>query len=171
LVSADPFGSFYEIEVVVAAWQRERVLAAEGGDPQVVGGDGFADALEFLNDFGIVMRGWPLMSNTKESWIRPVRQFSREGEAGNRVKHHPVAKVLRTRLLWFPCLAKAKATRHGAPCTLHPALPLSGRQNRFLTGPSALFGMTNEWFRFGGGLFFRGRNLLTSKFDGLRIIR
>lgn len=44
--------------MAVAAWQRERVLAAEGGDPQVVGWDGFADALEFLNDFGIVMRGW-----------------------------------------------------------------------------------------------------------------
>lgn len=33
------------------------MLAAEGGNPEVVGGDGFACALECENDFGIVMRG------------------------------------------------------------------------------------------------------------------
>ena len=41
---ADPFGSGYEIEVAVAAEQRERVLAAEGGDPEVVGRNWFAFA-------------------------------------------------------------------------------------------------------------------------------
>ena len=100
------------------------MLAAEGGDPEVVGGDWFAGALEFENDLGIVMRGRLVDAQheaivTKQSWSRPASSFRRRRGGG-------VA------------------------------------DSRFLTGPSAQFGMTSV-SRFGRSLFFGGGNLLTSR--------
>jgi hypothetical protein len=43
--------------MAVAAEQGKRMLAAEGGDPEIVGGDRFASPLQFEGDIGIVMRG------------------------------------------------------------------------------------------------------------------
>jgi len=43
--------------MLIATQQRQAALATEGGDPEVVGGDGFGDALEFEEDLSIVMRG------------------------------------------------------------------------------------------------------------------
>jgi hypothetical protein len=63
------------------------VLAAEGGDPEVVGGDGSADALEFENDLGIVMRGR----------FVDVQQRSKHHEANTEQGCEPVFIVARWR--------------------------------------------------------------------------
>lgn len=95
------------------------MLAAERGDPEVVGWDWSAAALEFENDLGIVMRGRLVDAQheaivTKQSWSRPASSFRRRRGGG-------VA------------------------------------DSRFLTGPSAQFGMTRcvpFWEEF---VFWRGK--------------
>src|SRR5580698_8970211 len=49
--------SCHQIEMPVAAEQWERVLAAEGGDPEIVGGDGFAHALQFEDNLSVMLCG------------------------------------------------------------------------------------------------------------------
>ena len=39
----DPLGSCHQVEMAIATQERERVLATECGDPNVVGRNGFAD--------------------------------------------------------------------------------------------------------------------------------
>ena len=39
----------------IATEQWKRVLAAEGGDPEIVRGHGFAQPLEFENDLGVML--------------------------------------------------------------------------------------------------------------------
>ena len=76
------------------------MLAAEGGDPEVVGWDGFADALQFENDLGIVMRGRFVDVQheaiiTKQSWSWPVSQFvvARRRSCGQQIPHRPFGPV------------------------------------------------------------------------------
>jgi len=69
----DALRAWHEIEVAVAAEKWEGVLAAEGGDPEVVGGDGPALAFEFENDLGIVLRGG-LVDVQDEAILEEVRE-------------------------------------------------------------------------------------------------
>lgn len=43
--------------MAIAAQERERMLAAEGGDPNIVRGNRFAHSLQFESDVGVVVSG------------------------------------------------------------------------------------------------------------------
>ena len=88
------------------------MLPAGGGDPEVVGGDGFADAPEFENDLGIVMRGRFLMSRT-EAIVEQAREPIFVGGAGGATGRFRsgIRRAQSTGIA--TCSARARMAKHG----------------------------------------------------------
>ena len=55
---ADALQSTHDVEMAVTAQEREMVLTAEGGDPDVVNGNGLANLLKLEMNCCVVMRGF-----------------------------------------------------------------------------------------------------------------
>jgi hypothetical protein len=55
-----PLDSRHKVEVAIAAQKCQRMLAAQGCNPNIIRWNGFADLLEFQPDLGVLVRSLPV---------------------------------------------------------------------------------------------------------------